>query len=264
MPDYVKAEHDGAVAVVTLDHPPVNALSTQLLEELGAAYDELDASDETRVLVIRGAGEKAFVAGADITEFPALRESALAAAAEDGGSARGIQKVALQLEAGRTPVIAEIHGYCLGGGLELAMACDIRVAAEDAQLGQPEIKLGLIPGGGGTQRLPRLVGHGRALYLNLVGDPISGSQAYDWGLVERAVPRAELHDAAMEIARTLAERSPHSMAVIKELANETRDLPLAEGLRKEAQGFIRCISSEDGAEGVMAFLEKRQPQFTGR
>jgi enoyl-CoA hydratase len=263
MADYVKVEHEGAVAVVTLDHPPVNALSTQLLEELEAAYDELDGSDETRVIVLRGAGEKAFVAGADITEFPALRESALAAA-EDGGSARGIQKVALQLEAGRTPVIAEIHGYCLGGGLELAMACDVRVAAEDAQLGQPEIKLGLIPGGGGTQRLPRLVGHGRALYLNLTGDPISGAQAYEWGLVERSVPRGELHDAAMEVARTLAGRSPHSMAVIKELANETRDLPLGEGLRKEAQGFIRCISSEDGAEGVMAFLEKRQPQFTGR
>ncbi len=263
MADYVKVEQEGAVAVVTLDHPPVNALSTQLLEELEAEYDRLDTSDETRAIVIRGAGEKAFVAGADITEFPALRESALAAA-EEGGSARGIQKVALQIEAGRTPVIAEIHGYCLGGGLELAIACDIRVAADDAQLGQPEIKLGLIPGGGGTQRLPRLVGHGRALLLNLTGDPISGAQAYEWGLVERAVPRAELHEAAMAIARTLAERSPHSMAVIKELAAETRDLPLAEGLRKEAQGFIRCISSEDGAEGVMAFLEKRTPQFTGR
>ncbi len=263
MPDFVKVEQEGAVALVTLDHPPVNALSSQLLEELEAEYDRLDTSDDTRVIVIRGAGEKAFVAGADITEFPALRESALAAA-EDGGSARGIQKVALQIEAGRTPVIAEIHGYCLGGGLELAMACDIRVAADDAQLGQPEIKLGLIPGGGGTQRLPRLVGHGRALYLNLTGDPISGAQAYEWGLVERAVPRAELHDAVMEIAGTLAERSPHSMAVIKELANETRDVPLAEGLRKEAQGFIRCIGSEDGAEGVMAFLEKRTPQFTGR
>jgi enoyl-CoA hydratase/carnithine racemase len=161
-------------------------------------------------------------------------------------------------------VVAAIHGYCLGGGLELAMACDIRVAAEDAQLGQPEIKLGLIPGGGGTQRLPRLVGHGRALYLNLTGDPISGTQAYEWGLVEKVVPRAELLDAVLGIARTLAQRSPHSMAVIKELAAQTRDLPLAEGLRAEAQGFLRCIGSEDGAEGVMAFLEKREPQFTGR
>ena len=152
----------------------------------------------------------------------------------------------------------------VGGGLELAMACDIRIAADDAQLGQPEIKLGLIPGGGGTQRLPRLVGHGRALLLNLSGDPISGSQAYDWGLVERAVPRAELMDAALELARTLSQRSPHAMGVIKELAAETRDLPLSEGMRREAQGFIKCIGSEDGAEGVVAFLEKRQPEFTGR
>jgi enoyl-CoA hydratase/carnithine racemase len=168
------------------------------------------------------------------------------------------------MDAGRTPVIAAIHGYCLGGGLELAMACDIRVAAEDAQLGQPEIKLGLIPGGGGTQRLPRLVGHGRALYLNLTGDPISGSQAYDWGLVEKAVPREGLLEAALELARTLSERSPHAMGVIKRLAAETRDLPLAEGMQQEAKGFIQCIGSEDGAEGVVAFLEKRKPEFTGR
>jgi enoyl-CoA hydratase/carnithine racemase len=262
MPDYVKVEQQDRIAIVTLDHPPVNALSQRLLEELEEEYDRLDTGDETRVIVLRGEGEKAFVAGADITEFPALREQVEEAAA--GGSARGIQKLAARMDAGRTPVIAAIHGYCLGGGLELAMACDIRIAAEDAQLGQPEIKLGLIPGGGGTQRLPRLVGHGRALYLNLTGDPIPGTKAYEWGLVEKVVPRAELLDAALEVARTLAQRSPHSMGVIKELAAQTRDLPLAEGLQREAQGFLRCIGSEDGAEGVMAFLEKREPQFTGR
>jgi enoyl-CoA hydratase/carnithine racemase len=262
MAEFVKVEHDGRVAIVTLDHPPVNALSTRLLEELEEAYDDLDHSDETRAIVIRGEGEKAFVAGADITEFPAMREAIEEAA--ESGSARGIQKLAARMDGGRTPVVAAIHGYCLGGGLELAMACDVRIAAEDAQLGQPEIKLGLIPGGGGTQRLPRLVGHGRALYLNLTGDPISGSQAYDWGLVEKVVPRVELLDAALELARTLSQRSPFAMGVIKELASETRDLPLSEGLRREAQGFIRCIGSADGAEGVVAFLEKRQPEFTGR
>ena len=262
MAEYVKVEQDGRVAIVTLDHPPVNALSSKLLEELEDEYDRLDRDDEVRAIVLRGEGEKAFVAGADITEFPAMREQIEEAA--ETGSARGIQKLAARMDAGRTPVVAAIHGYCLGGGLELAMACDIRIAAEDAQLGQPEIKLGLIPGGGGTQRLPRLVGHGRALYLNLTGDPISGAQAYDWGLVERAVPREELLDAALELARTLSQRSPHAMGVIKELASETRDLPLSEGMRREAQGFIRCIGSEDGAEGVMAFLEKRQPEFTGR
>jgi enoyl-CoA hydratase/carnithine racemase len=254
---------DGRVAIVTLDHPPVNALSQQLLEELEEEYDRLDTGDEARAIILGGEGEKAFVAGADITEFPALREQ-IEQAATEGGSARGIQKLAARMDAGRTPVVAAIHGYCLGGGLELAMACDIRIAAEDAQLGQPEIKLGLIPGGGGTQRLPRLVGHGRALYLNLTGDPISGSQAYEWGLVEKAVPRAKLLETALEVARTLAERSPHSMGVIKQLAAETRDLPLAEGMRAEAQGFLKCIGSEDGAEGVVAFLEKRKPEFTGR
>ena len=263
MAEYVNVEVDGRVAIVTLDHPPVNALSSQLLEELEDAYDRLDRSDETRAIVLRGAGEKAFVAGADISEFPALRE-AVEEAAREGGSARGIQKLAARMDGGRTPVVAAIHGYCLGGGLELAMACDVRIAADDAQLGQPEIKLGLIPGGGGTQRLPRLVGHGRALLLNLTGDPISGAQAYEWGLVERVVARAELEGAALELAQTLAQRSPHAMSVIKELAAETRDLPLDEGLRREAQGFMRCIASEDGTEGVVAFLEKRQPVFTGR
>jgi len=262
MAEFVKVEQDGRVAIVTLDHPPVNALSARLLEELEEEYDRLDRDDETRAIVLRGEGEKAFVAGADISEFPALRDAAVEAAEQ--GSARGIQKLAARMDAGRTPVVAAIHGYCLGGGLELAMACDIRIAAEDAQLGQPEIKLGLIPGGGGTQRLPRLVGHGRALYLNLSGDPISGAQAYDWGLVERAVPLGELLDTALGLARTLSERSPHAMGVIKELASQTRDLPLSEGMRREAQAFIRCIGSEDGAEGVMAFLEKRQPQFSGR
>ncbi|MBA2296779.1 MAG: enoyl-CoA hydratase/isomerase family protein [Actinobacteria bacterium] len=262
MAELVKVEEDGAVAIVTLDHPPVNALSTQLLEELEAEYDRLDRSDETRAIVFRGAGEKAFVAGADISEFPSLRDAAVEAA--ESGSARGIQKLAARMDAGRTPVVAAIHGYCLGGGLELAMACDVRIAAEDAQLGQPEIKLGLIPGGGGTQRLPRLIGHGRALLLNLSGDPISGAQAYEWGLVERAVPRDELLDAALALARTLSERSPFAMGVVKQLATETRDIPLAQGLRAEAQAFMRTLGSEDGAEGVMAFLEKRKPQFTGK
>src|SRR3954464_9771555 len=214
MAEHVSVMRDGGVAIVTLDNPPVNALKAALLEELEAELTALDGELEARVVVIRGAGERAFVAGADIKEFPALRE----AAGESGGSARGIQKVGLAIERMRTPVVAAIHGYCLGGGLELAMACDIRVAAEDAQLGQPEIKLGLIPGGGGTQRLPRLVGHGLALMLNLTGDPISGAQAYEWGLVERVVARADLLDAALAIARTLSERSPFAMGVIKELA----------------------------------------------
>ena len=260
MADFISAEQDGAVAIVTIDNPPMNALSAPLLEELEAEIERLDADDAVRAIVLKGAGERAFVAGADIKEFPALRESAM----EEGGSARGIQKLGARMDASRTPFVAAIHGFCLGGGLELAMCCDIRVAADSAQLGQPEIKLGLIPGGGGTQRLPRLVGIGRAQLLNMTGDFIDAATAYDWGLVEKVVPREELLDAALAITRTIAARSPVSIGVLRELARTTRDLPLEEGLRREADGFRRCLASEDGAEGVAAFIEKREPQFTGR
>lgn len=260
MGQFISTEQDAAVAVVTIDNPPMNALSAPLLEELEAELERLDADDAVRAIVLRGAGERAFVAGADIKEFPSLRESAT----EEGGSARGIQKLGARMDAARTPFVAAIHGFCLGGGLELAMCCDIRVAAEGAQLGQPEIKLGLIPGGGGTQRLPRLVGLGRAQLLNMTGDFIDAGTAYDWGLVEKVVPPEELVEAAITVARTIAARSPVSIGVLRELARTTRDLPLEEGLRREADGFRRCLASEDGAEGVAAFIEKREPQFTGR
>jgi enoyl-CoA hydratase len=258
--EFISTEQEGTVAVVTIDHPPVNALSAPLLEELETELERLDADDSVRAIVLEGAGERAFVAGADISEFPSLRE----AASEEGGSARGIQRLGGRMDAARTPFVAAIHGFCLGGGLELAMCCDIRVASEDAQLGQPEIKLGLIPGGGGTQRLPRLVGLGRALLLNMTGDFIDARTAYEWGLVERVVPREELEESALGIARTIAERSPVAIGILRELARTTRDLSLEEGLRREADGFRRCLASEDGLEGVTAFLEKREPQFTGR
>jgi enoyl-CoA hydratase len=260
--DFVSTEQDGAVAVVTIDNPPVNALSAPLLEELEAEIDRLDGDESVRAIVLRGAGERAFVAGADISEFPSLRQAA--ADAQERGSARGIQKLGARMDAARKPFVAAIHGFCLGGGLELAMCCDLRVASEDAQLGQPEIKLGLIPGGGGTQRLPRLVGIGRALLLNLTGDFVDAQTAYDWGLVEKVVPREELMETALGIAKAIAARSPVAVAILRELARTTRDLPLEEGLRREADGFRRCLESEDGAEGVSAFLEKREPQFTGR
>jgi enoyl-CoA hydratase len=260
MGEFISTEQAGAVAVVTIDHPPVNALSAPLLEELEAEIDRLDHDDGVRAIVLEGAGERAFVAGADISEFPSLR----AAATEESGSARGIQKLGGRMDAAHKPFIAAIHGFCLGGGLELAMCCDIRIASEDAQLGQPEIKLGLIPGGGGTQRLPRLVGLGRAHLLNMTGEFIDARTAYDWGLVERVVPKDELVDTARGLAKTIAERSPVAIGVLRELARTTRDLPLEEGLRREADGFRRCLASEDGAEGVAAFLEKREPQFTGR
>jgi enoyl-CoA hydratase len=260
MGTHVTTERHGAIALVTIDNPPMNALSTALLDELEAEVDALDGDDDVRAIVLRGAGERAFVAGADIKEFPALRESA----SGDGGSARGIQKLGHRMDASRTPFVAAIRGFCLGGGLELAMCCDVRVCADDAKLGQPEIKLGLIPGGGGTQRLPRLVGAGRAMLLNLTGEFVDAETAYAWGLVEKVVPADDLESAAMEIAGQIAAQSPYAVAVLRELARTTRDLPLEEGLRREADAFARCLRSDDGAEGVAAFIEKRAPSFTGR
>jgi len=260
MGEFITSEQDGLVTVVTISNPPMNQLSAALLEELEAEIDRLDGADSTRAIVLRGGGDRAFVAGADIKEFPSLRESA---ASNEGGSARRIQKVGQRMDAARKPFVAAIQGYCLGGGLELAMCCDVRVCADDAQLGQPEMKLGMIPGGGGTQRLPRLVGLGRALVMNLGGEFIDAATAYGWGLVEKVVPRAELDDTALGVARTFAARSPHAIAVLRELARSTRDLPLEEGLRREAEGFRRCLASEDGLEGVTAFIEKREPNFTG-
>ena len=259
MSTFVSTERRAAVALVTIDNPPMNALSAALLDELEAEIDALDVDAGVRAIVLRGGGERAFVAGADIKEFPALRETA-----SEGGSARGIQRLGHRMDAADTPFVAAIHGYCLGGGLELAMCCDVRVCADNATLGQPEIQLGLIPGGGGTQRLPRLVGQGRAMFLNLTGDFIDAETAYAWGLVERVVSAAELEDAAVAIADRIASRSPHAVAVLRELARTTRDLPLEEGLRREADGFVRCLRSADGAEGVAAFIEKRPPVFSGR
>ena len=259
MSTFISTERREAVALVTIDNPPMNALSAALLDELEAEIDALDADAGVRAIVLRGGGERAFVAGADIKEFPALRETA-----SEGGSARGIQRLGHRMDAADTPFVAAIHGYCLGGGLELAMCCDVRVCADNATLGQPEIQLGLIPGGGGTQRLPRLVGQGRAMFLNLTGDFVDADTAYRWGLVERVVPVAELEERAVAIAGRIAAQSPHAVAVLRELARTTRDLPLGEGLRREADGFVRCLRSEDGAEGVAAFIEKRPPVFSGR
>jgi enoyl-CoA hydratase len=259
MGTFIATERRGQVVLVTIDNPPMNALSSALLDELEAEIDTLDADPDVRAIVLRGAGERAFVAGADIKEFTSLRE-----APSVGSSARGIQRLGHRMDAAHTPFVAAIRGFCLGGGLELAMCCDIRICAEDATLGQPEIKLGLIPGGGGTQRLPRLVGQRRAMYLNLTGEFVDAQTAYAWGLCERVVSVEELQDAALAVAGRIASQSPHAVGVLRELARTTRDLPLEEGLRREADGFERCLRSEDGAEGVAAFIEKRPPTFTGR
>jgi enoyl-CoA hydratase len=257
MSSFLTVERRERVAVVTIDNPPLNALSNDLLAELEATVVALDADGAVGAIVLHGAGERAFVAGANIKEFPALRGSV----SDEGGPARALQALGLRIEQAQTPVVVAIHGFCLGGGLELAMACDIRLCAEGAQLGQPEIKLGLIPGGGGTQRLPRLVGHGRAMLLNATGEFIDAATAERWGLVERVVPADALLDEAVALAQRIAAMPAFALAELKRIARETRSLPLEHGLRLEAESFQRCIDSDDGVEGVAAFIEKREPRF---
>jgi enoyl-CoA hydratase/carnithine racemase len=228
----------------------VNAVNAGIIETLWRELDD-ELGDDTRVVVLRGKGERAFSAGADIAGFQR--------ADDDGGRPAGIQPVADLIERTPVPVVAAIHGYCLGGGLELALACDVRVAHADAQLGFPEVNLGLLPGGGGTQRAPRLIGAGRTAWLVMSGERIPARQAEAWGLVEHVVD--DLEGGIERVAGALAKQSPHALRTIKELLRETRDAPDDE---REVDAFVRCLSSADGQEGVAAFLEKRQPNWVGR
>ena len=201
--------------------------------------------------MLRGRGERAFSAGADITGF--------VGGAADGERPAGIQPVADLIEHAPVPVVAAIHGYCLGGGLEIALACDFRIAQRDAQLGFPEVNLGLLPGGGGTQRAPRLISPGRARWLVMSGERIPAETAEAWGLVEFVVD--DLDDGIARYVEPLAKQSPHAIRQIKDLLRDTRD---ARSDEREVLAFAACLNSEDGQEGVAAFLEKRAANWTGR
>jgi len=230
-------------------------MSRAVVAALESALGQLATDATTRVALLRGAGPRGFSAGADISEFPALLEPN----ADTRGE--GIQRLADHVEAFPKPLIVAIHGFCLGGGLEVALACDIRIAAEDAQIGLPEVRIGILPGGGGTQRLPRAVGRGRARLMIFSGEPISGRRAADWGLVEEAVAASDVFDRATGIARTLAAQSPHSLAVIKALLRETADAPLRDGLQAETAAFARLLAHPDAREGIAAFLAKRMARW---
>jgi enoyl-CoA hydratase len=246
------------VAVVTIDRPEKrNALSAAVRAELIAALDALRDDDSVRVLVLTGAGERAFVAGADIAEF-AERTPLEQRAAMTG------RRVFDEIAAFPKPVLAMINGYALGGGCELALACDVRVAADTAKLGQPEINLGIIPGGGGTQRLPRLVGTGQAMRLILSGEIIDAAEALRIGLVDLVCPAPELRERTLEMARAMAAKSPVALRMAKAAVRAAAEMPLAAGLAYETELFVTCFASEDKREGVAAFLEKRAPDFRGR
>lgn len=249
-------EQDGGVLFVTINRPKVlNALNVATLTELGQAMTAAAADASVRVVVLTGAGEKSFVAGADINE---LRVANLRDHAKHG------QGVFDQVERLGKPVIAAVNGFALGGGCELAMACTMRIASDTARFGQPEVNLGLIPGFGGSQRLPRLVGRGRAQELLLTGDMISADEARRIGLVNHVFPAADLMDEVRKIAQNLASKAPLAMRYILEAVGGGLDLPLAGGQDLEATLFGEVGKTEDMREGTSAFIEKRKAQFKGR
>jgi enoyl-CoA hydratase/carnithine racemase len=252
-------ERDGGVATVTINRPKVlNALNTQTLDELRRVVLDLKQDEAIRVVILTGAGEKAFVAGADINE--------LAVQTPTGGREHALagQHVLDLIENMGKPVIAAINGFALGGGCELAMACTLRLAADTARLGQPEINLGLIPGYAGTQRLPRLVGKGKAMELILTGAPIAADEAQRIGLVNRVVPAAELMNEARKLAAQLAANAPIAMRYIVNAVNKGVEIPFAEACQYEATLFGLVASTDDMREGTSAFLAKRKAEFKGR
>lgn len=254
----ILAEKKEGVAVITINRPDkLNALNKKVHEEGVAALEELRTDDEVRVVVFTGAGEKSFIAGADISEF--------------AGQTPVTQRAVFQsktlfnsIDTFPKPVIAMINGFCLGGGCELSLACDIRTASDNAKFGQPEINLGIIPGGGGTQRLTKLIGEGKSMELILTGDMIDAETARTLGLVNHVYSAGDLKEKTMKIAGKIASKSPIALQMAKEAVKTASKANLDEGLKREIDLFAITFSSEDKAEGVSAFLEKRKAQFKGK
>jgi enoyl-CoA hydratase/carnithine racemase len=260
----IRTEVEERIALLTIDHPPVNSFNKQVVTELDAALDELLADDEVKAIVITGGGTNAFVAGADIPEIKDLVEDPGDDYAEAQEFLERGQTVNLKIERATKPVIAAINGFCLGGGLELAMACHMRICSDRARLGQPEINLGLIPGWGGTQRLPRIVGRAKGLEMILTGDMITAQEAYRIGLVNKVVPSGAILKEARGLARKIASKSSCCSAAALQAVTQGLESSIEEGLDCEREQFVRLADTEDIHEGVSAFLEKRQPEFKDR
>lgn len=252
-------EKKGDIGYLTINRPnEMNALSNALVDEFDRALEMIEKDDELRVLILTGAGEKAFMAGADIKELQ-QRDFVLGRK-----HTKSRQQVYNRIVEMKIPVIAAINGFALGAGLELAMACTLRVACEEAKLGTPEINLAIIPGDGGTQRLPRLIGFGRAMEMVLTGNFVDGTEAYRIGLVNKVVPREQLMDTANELAKKLASKAPFALQLAKESVNRSLETGIYEGLAHESYLHALACAAEDKKEGVAAFLEKRKPEYKGR
>jgi enoyl-CoA hydratase/carnithine racemase len=252
-------EKKGPIAYVTLNRPKVlNALNQKTWQDLRAAFEDARDDTDVRGIILTGAGGKAFIAGADIGEL-----SQVTAVQAERSSTFG-QEVLNLIENLGKPVVAAINGFALGGGCETAMACTIRLATDSSRFGQPEVKLGVLPGGGGTQRLPRLIGKGRALQLILSGEMISAQEAYRIGLVNEVVPAADLIPRAEAILKQIFANAPLAVRYSLEAVNKGLETSQTEGLALEASFFGLCAGTEDKQEGTRAFLEKRAPQFQGR
>lgn len=253
-------DKEGELAIITFNRPEVrNALNYLAIDEALEAARKAEADEAVRVLIFTGAGDKAFISGTDIGELQ--QRNTLTELGERSGRRRVLANL---LETMPKPTIAAINGFAIGGGLEVAMACTLRVAADTAKFGLPEINLGIMPGNGGTQRLPRLVGKGRAMEMILTGELIDAAEAYRIGLVNQVVPLSEMMDHTKQIAGKLASKSALALKLAKDAINTGLDLSLAEGIRYEQKNFAILCGSEDKREGVAAFLEKRKPIFHGR
>ena len=247
------------IALLTINRPEkLNALNSETVLELSDAVTRAASETEVRALIVTGAGEKAFVAGADINQLAVLTPIEAQAFAERG------QQVFREIEMLAKPTVAAINGYALGGGLELAMSCAVRVASENARLGQPEVKLGILPGYGGTQRLPRLVGRGRALEMLLSGEPVTAAEAHRIGLVNHVVPQAELLEFSRQWLRKVLSNAPLALGLTLQAVDVGLEAGLVQGLRFEAAAFGLTTATEDKREGTRAFLEKRAAAFAGK
>jgi enoyl-CoA hydratase len=256
--NYFSVQNSENIATIIINRPPANALSSEVLKELSGILNEVEADDAIRAVVLRGEG-RFFSAGADIKEFTTIQSGT-----EFSELAKKGQHLFDRMESFPKPIIAAIHGAALGGGLELAMACHIRLVTEDAKLGLPELQLGLVPGFAGSQRLPRYVGSAKAIEMLLTSEPITGSEAVASGLANRAFTEAEIFEEAHKLAGKFAAKSPIAAKFAIELVNYSKHEGFNDGVSKEAELFGKAFESEDGKEGIQAFLEKRKPNFKGR